>query len=63
MAFQSAAVSEFEEVTLNLIREFNDDELNYYRDDYADINNISLKNESNIAALRATSVLEENRKI
>lgn len=63
MAFQSAAVSEFEEVTLNLIREFNDDELNYYRDDYADINNISLKSESNIAALRATSVLEENRKI
>ncbi|MFT7691158.1 MAG: hypothetical protein ACI88U_001887 [Porticoccaceae bacterium] len=62
MAFQSAAVSEFEEVTLNLIREFND-ELNYYRDDYADINNISLKSESNIAALRATSVLEENRKI
>jgi hypothetical protein len=62
VAFQSAAVSEFEEVTLNLIREFND-ELNYYRDDYADINNISLKSESNIAALRATSVLEENRKI
>jgi hypothetical protein len=58
----SRSDNKIEKVILNLLDEFNDEHLTYYRDDYARLNKRILENESKIASLRAASILEESQK-